>query len=127
MPAPLKILYADDEAGWRELVAFWLKEAGYETRIVSDGKSVMPLAAEFKPDCFLLDHDLGDTTGHAVCEAIKSSADFRDTPVILLTAHAATMHKVIFHFPPDQFIVKSDHPEELILVLVDHLKKKKSA
>ena len=127
MPAPLKILYADDEAGWRELAGFWLKEAGYEVRIVNDGKSVMPLAAEFKPDCFLLDHDLGDTTGHALCQAVKSSPEFRDVPVILLTAHAATMHKVIFRFPPDQFIVKSEHSEELLLVLDGLLKKKKSA
>ena len=127
MTRPLKILYADDEAGWCELVHFWLAQAGYETKIVKDGKSVMPLAEKFQPDAFILDHDLGDTTGHALCEEIKATPRFRDTPVILLTAHAQTMHKVIFHSPPEQFIVKSDRPEELMLVLEGLLKKKKSS
>jgi CheY-like chemotaxis protein len=121
MDARPKILHADDEEGWRELTGFWLTSAGYEVRAFEAGKGVLALAREFRPDCFLLDHDLGDTTGRELCRAIKSTVDFSAIPVIVMTAHAEALPEIVAEFPPDQFIAKSNEPDELLLVLAELL------
>ena len=125
MAASLKILHADDEDGWRELVGFWLRNAGYDVRPISAGKGVIALARDCRPDCFLLDHDLGDTTGHELCKALRSTAEFQETPIIIMTAHADVLSAVVDDCPPDQFIVKSKQPEELLLILETLLAEKR--
>lgn len=112
-----KILLADDEEGWRELVGLWLQNAGYDVEILAQGKGVLELARRYRPDCFILDYDLGDTTGQALCEEIKSAPELTKTPVIILTANVAALPAVIGNAPPDQFIAKSGHPDELLLIL----------
>jgi DNA-binding response OmpR family regulator len=116
-PRKYRILHADDEEGWRDLIGLWLNNAGYEVRTLGGGRNVLAAAKEFKPDCVILDHDLGDATGREVCEALKAAAEFVATPVILMTAHADVLTKVLAGRPPEQFIVKSDQPEELLLIL----------
>ena len=51
-----RILLVEDEAGWVELVFFWLKKAGY-SRMDSAGTGVEALekAIAVPPDCLLLD------------------------------------------------------------------------
>lgn len=117
MARPLKILFADDEEGWRQLVSFWLERAGYEIQVASEGKGVLALARKSQPDCFLLDHDLGDTTGRELCRAIKSQPEFRAIPVVILTANAEVLPQVVADLPPDHFVAKSKHPDELLLIL----------
>ena len=123
MAARLKILHADDEEGWRGVVRFWLTGAGYEVRTLDGGKGVLAAAREFRPDCFLLDHDLGDTTGGEVCGEIKSTPEFASIPVVVMTAHAGALPELFAGLPPDQFVVKSDQPDELLLMLADLLKR----
>ena len=45
----LKVLVAEDDEGWRELLGFWLKQAGYEVTLCSDGLGVMPAARQDPP------------------------------------------------------------------------------
>ena len=117
MGLPFKILVADDEEGWRELLSRWLKDAGYELRVVSKGLDVLVLAKDFHPDCFILDHDLGDTTGFNVCTGLKAHPEYKTLPVVLLTANVDLMPKIANNCPADLFVSKSDNPDELLLVL----------
>ncbi|HAM35464.1 MAG TPA: hypothetical protein DEB40_14395 [Elusimicrobia bacterium] len=115
-PSPL-ILVADDDEEWRRLLAFSLQEAGFRVELASDGKSVLPLAGQCRPDGFVLDHDMGDMTGAQVCAAIKSSGEHGGAPVVMLTAHVEVLPALIGGCPPDQFVVKTGSVDELIAVL----------
>lgn len=117
MTARSKVLVADDEQGWRELLEHWLKGAGYDVRVSSDGKGVLPLASRFRPGCFILDHDLGDTTGYNVCTALKTHPEHRGTPVILLTANVDLFPKIAADCAADHFLAKNENPDELLLLL----------
>jgi CheY-like chemotaxis protein len=112
-----KILLADDEDGWLELAGFWLRGAGYEVRTIGSGKGVFPLAREFRPDCFVLDHDLGDVTAREVCRSIRADAALKAAKIVIITAHAGVLPEILADGPPDQFVAKSEHPEELLMVL----------
>lgn len=124
MAKRFKILLAEDEDGWRELVGLWLRNAGYDVEALGAGGGVLALARRYRPDCFVLDHDLGDTTGHALCKMIKSSPEFETTPVVILTANVAVLPRIVGNFPPDQFIAKSANPDELLLILEELLRGK---
>jgi CheY-like chemotaxis protein len=117
MTAARTILAADDDAEWRDLIAFALQKAGYRVVLAENGKSVLPLAEKARPDCFVLDHDMGDLTGAQVCSAIKADPSYQAVPVIMLTAHAAVLPDLIAGTPPDHFVVKTGSTDELLVIL----------
>src|SRR5207253_1836619 len=117
MPRPL-VLLADDDEGWRDLLKRWLTAEDHcEVVAVDRGAAVLPAAKKRKPDLFILDHQLGDTTGMEVCRQIKENAKLKKVPVIILTTMAGEMLKIVAGASPDHFVVKSERPEELLAVL----------
>lgn len=121
MTRPL-VLLADDDEGWRSLLTRWLTAEDHcEVLAVDRGAAVLPAAKKRKPDVFILDHELGDTTGMEVCRQIKQSEKFKKIPVIILTTMAGEMLKIVAGAAPDHFVVKSERPEELLAVLEEIL------
>lgn len=111
------ILVADDDQEWRDLLGLWLTGKGYRVRFSENGKNVLPMLAEERPDCVILDFDLGDMEGSRVSAAIRADSRLKTLPIIILTSMAGEMKKAVSEGSPDQFIVKSKSPEELLLVL----------
>jgi len=120
------IIAAEDDEGWRGLIERWLTAEDYcELKLVSRGKDVLPAAAKRAPDLFILDHELGDTTGMKVCAVIKADKRLKNIPVIILTTMAGAMLKIVEGGDPDHFVVKSGSPEELLDVVDAMLAKRK--
>ena len=67
----------------QELLRVFLKEAGYEVMIASDGIEVMDLFAKNKYDLILLDIMLPKIDGFGVCELVRKQSQ---VPIIMLTA-----------------------------------------
>ncbi len=83
-----KILVVDDNQDNRELVIKVLKNSGYETVEAADGEEALVKAGEEKPDLILMDISLPRMDGYEVTRRLKSTEEFRDIPVVALTAHA---------------------------------------
>ena len=83
-----KILIVDDNQDSRELVAKVLKNKGYQTTEVADGEEALERAVSEKPDLILLDISIPKIDGYEVARRLKSQEEFRDIPIIALTAHA---------------------------------------
>ena len=81
-----KILIVDDVATNRIVLKVKLASAFYETVQAASGAEALALAAKARPDLVLLDVELPDMDGIAVCEALKADPATRDIPVIMLTA-----------------------------------------
>jgi DNA-binding response OmpR family regulator len=112
------IIVAEDDEGWRELISRWLTAEDFcEVTILPRGKDVLPAAGKRRPDLFVLDHELGDTTGMKVCAELKSNKDYRSVPVVILTTMAGEMLKIVEGGKPDHFVVKSGEPDELMQVV----------
>ncbi|MEK7858658.1 MAG: response regulator transcription factor [Elusimicrobiota bacterium] len=112
-----RILLVEDEAGWVELVFFWLKKAGY-SRMDSAGTGVEALekAIAVPPDCLLLDLVLPDQSGMEVCKKFRAQATLSRIPVVLFTGHKR--EKVMgLQSGADYFVGKSDNPNELLATL----------
>lgn len=82
---PKKILLADDSVTIQKVVSITLAHEDFDLTIVDNGSKAVSKAKELKPDVILLDVVMPDKDGYQVCQEIKSNADLRNTPIILLT------------------------------------------
>ena len=86
MIAP-KILVVDDDASFRRVLEYQLKEAGYNVACAADGKKALDLFSENSFHAVLTDLDMPQLSGNELLRQIKKQSP--DTPVIVITAYAA--------------------------------------
>jgi uncharacterized protein (TIGR02266 family) len=77
------ILVADDVALFRDLEALFLTRSG-RVLTASGGKEALELVRRERPDLVLADLYMPDLDGEALCHAIKSDPELRDTPVVVV-------------------------------------------
>jgi two-component system, OmpR family, response regulator len=82
------ILVVDDDAPIRELVSELLARAGLETRAAESGAEALALAREERPDLVVLDVQLRDMSGYAVCRELRES--FGDELPIMFVSGSRT-------------------------------------
>lgn len=82
-----RVLLADDNADMREHVKHSL-EGEYHVIAVSDGSTALKAARENKPDVILSDVMMPGLDGFGLLRELRSDADLREVPVILLSARA---------------------------------------
>ena len=84
MTAPA-ILIADDDASFRRVLEYQLKEAGFSVVSAEDGKKALEAFSQNRIHAVLTDLDMPELSGSGLLEAIKRQAP--DTPVIVITAY----------------------------------------
>ncbi|MDN5331623.1 MAG: two-component system, OmpR family, alkaline phosphatase synthesis response regulator PhoP [Tepidanaerobacteraceae bacterium] len=113
--AGVKILVVDDEPFIVELVKFNLESAGFEVITASEGHQAMKLIEKEHPDLIILDIMLPGIDGMEICRALRIKRDTRDIPIILLTAKAGEIDKVLgLELGADDYITKPFSPRELV-------------
>jgi two-component system cell cycle response regulator DivK len=85
---PKKILVVDDNQDSRELVVKVLKNRGYEMVEAVDGEEAIEKVIAERPDLILLDISIPKLNGYEVTLRLKNMEEFKDIPVVALTAHA---------------------------------------
>jgi two-component system cell cycle response regulator DivK len=85
---PNKILIVDDNRDSRELVVKVLKTRGYRTIEAVDGQEALEKAVAERPDLILMDRSLPKIDGYEVTRRLKNQDEFKDIPIVALTAHA---------------------------------------
>ncbi|MBM4136754.1 MAG: response regulator [Nitrospira sp.] len=85
---PKKILIVEDNEDSRELVVKVLKNKGYLTVEAVDGEDAIEKAMAERPDLILMDISIPKIDGYEVTKRLKSQEEFRDIPIVALTAHA---------------------------------------
>lgn len=82
-----KILVIDDDPDILELLEYNLEKAGYRVVTASSGMNAMwGLEEDSRPDVILLDVMMPTLNGLDFCRYLKSSDDFRDIPVVIVSA-----------------------------------------
>jgi two-component system cell cycle response regulator DivK len=65
-----------------------LQAHGYDTLQTKDGREVMGIAREQKPDLILMDIQLPEVSGLDITKMLKADDDLKHIPVIAVTAFA---------------------------------------
>src|SRR5215472_5075336 len=111
-----KILVVDDEPEAVELVEFNLKQAGFTVVTAADGADALNKARATSPNLVVLDLMLPEINGLEVCKMLRRDATTASVPVIMLTAKAAEIDRVLgLELGADDYITKPFSPRELVL------------
>jgi DNA-binding response OmpR family regulator len=99
-----KILVVDDETLLVKGIRFNLQNDGYEVMTGCDGVEAVELAMSQRPDLIVLDVMMPRMDGLQACSKIR---EFSDVPIILLTAKADDMDKLLgFDQGADDYLTK---------------------
>ncbi len=110
-----KILIVEDEAPIREMIAFHLARAGYETLEAADCRAARQLLADEQPDMAIIDWMLPDMSGLELTRLLKRDKANDDLTIIMLTARADEYDKVAgLESGADDYITKPFSPRELV-------------
>jgi len=110
-----KILVVDDEPDAVELVKFNLKGAGYEVITAADGEEALAKARMALPDVIVLDLMLPEVDGLEVCKILRRDPKTSGIPIIMLTAKAAEIDRVLgLELGADDYVTKPFSPRELV-------------
>ena len=123
-----KVLVVDDEPDAVELVEFNLKEAGLDVAKASNGKEALTKAKLILPDLILLDLMLPEVDGLEVCKILRRDPATASIPIIMLTAKAAEIDRVLgLELGADDYVTKPFSPRELVLRVKGLLRRGKPA
>ena len=100
----MKILVVDDEELLVKGIRFNLQNEGYEVLTGSNGLEAVQITQTKQPDLIVLDVMMPEMDGLTACSKIR---EFSNIPIILLTAKADDMDKLIgFDHGADDYLTK---------------------
>lgn len=110
-----KILIVEDETPIREMIAFHLSRAGFDTLEAEDCRRAREILVDERPELALIDWMLPDMSGLELTRMLKRDSANEDLAVIMLTARAEERDKVSgLEGGADDYVTKPFAPRELI-------------
>ena len=113
---PIRVVCIEDEPEMIELIKLILGRRNFELVGAMGGREGLNVVRQTKPDLVLLDLMMPDMDGWEVYQQMKADKDMRDIPVIVVTAKAQSIDKVLgLHIAKvDDYITKPFGPKDLL-------------
>jgi DNA-binding response OmpR family regulator len=106
------VLVVEDEPSIAEVVALYLRRAGFEVHSAGDGQEALEILDQARPDLIVLDLMLPKVDGYEVTRRLRAKGD---TPVIMLTARKSEADRIAgLEMGADDYVVKPFSPQELV-------------
>ncbi|MBD2293688.1 diguanylate cyclase [Anabaena sphaerica FACHB-251] len=116
------ILLVDDIPENLQLLSDLLIKLGYTVRSVTSGRMALKTVKVKRPDVILLDIKMPEMDGYQLCQALKADEDFRNIPVIFISALDEVFDKVTaFNSGGIDYITKPFQIEEVVARLENQL------
>jgi two-component system phosphate regulon response regulator PhoB len=113
---PESILIVDDEPDVLDLLVYNLQKAGYKTVTARDGAAALQKARDEVPSLIVLDLMLPQMDGTEVCRHLKADPKTAHIPIIMLTAKAEEVDRVVgLELGADDYVTKPFSPREMAL------------
>lgn len=110
------IFTVDDDQQTRRLLRTGLEKLGHQVDEAGSGAEALELVSRARPDAVLLDFDLPDVSGAAVCRRIKARKQLASVRIVMLTGRADEASRVeCFEAGADDFVTKPFSFRELHL------------
>jgi DNA-binding response OmpR family regulator len=111
-----RVVCVEDEPEMIDLVRLILGRKGFNVIGANGGIEGLETVRREKPDLVLLDLMMPDMDGWEVYQQMKADTDLREIPVVVVTAKAQSIDKVLgLHIAKvDDYITKPFGPQELL-------------
>ena len=111
-PTSARILIVEDEPKLAQLIVDYLKASGFASRVIADGREVVPAVRADEPDLILLDLMLPGRDGMDICREIRG---FSRVPIIMVTARVEEVDRLLgLELGADDYVCKPYHPREVV-------------
>jgi two-component system chemotaxis response regulator CheY len=113
-----RILTVDDAATMRKMVAFTLKDAGYEVLEAVDGCDALNVLKDRSVDAIITDLNMPNMDGIELTRQLRALPAFARTPIILLTTESDPAKKMAGRTAgATGWIVKPFNQEQLLAIV----------
>jgi DNA-binding response OmpR family regulator len=120
------VLIVDDEPNIVLSLKFLISQQGYEVRTAASGDEALKSLEEQIPDLVLLDIMMPKPDGYEVCQKIRATPEWKDIPVIMLTAKGRDVERQKgYAMGADDYITKPFATNELVTKVRDILEGEK--
>src|SRR5213083_2486590 len=117
-----RILIVEDTPANIHVLTATLKERGYQISVAPNGRQALDVLARIRPDLILLDVMMPEMDGFETCRRLKASEQWRQIPVIFLTAKTETADIVKgFELGAVDYVGKPFNAHELLARVSTHL------
>lgn len=111
-----RILIIEDEPDVVDMLTLNLRKAEFAVSSAEDGARGLRLARDESPALIILDLMLPKMPGLEVCKVLKSDAATKHIPIIMLTAKAEEIDRIVgLEFGADDYVTKPFSPREMVL------------
>ena len=120
------IAVVEDEQAIARLISLHLQSAGYEPKLYETGDEFLRSLRGDVPDLVLLDWMLpGENDGIAVLKALRANEKTRAVPVIMLTAKAEELDRILgLEVGADDYLTKPFYFREMVSRVRAHLRRR---
>lgn len=129
MPAmsdSIRILVAEDDPKIRNILKIGLQNEGYEIIEAADGNETIKAARTQSPALIILDIMMPRSSGYEVARILKFDRNYRDIPIIMLTALGNQENKDMGRqCGADVYLTKPFTFREIVPIVQSLLKKQK--
>lgn len=120
-----KILVVDDDPRLRDLLRRYLTEQGFMVEVAQDGADMQQTRLRETFDMIVLDVMMPGDDGLTLCRKLRAAKD--DTPVIMLTAKAEDVDRILgLELGADDYVSKPFNPRELLARINAVLRRRQS-
>jgi DNA-binding response OmpR family regulator len=106
------ILVVEDEPSIAEVVALYLRRAGFSVEVAGDGQAAVEAIERKMPDLVVLDIMLPEIDGYEITHWLR---DKSEVPIIMLTARRGEADRIAgLEMGADDYVVKPFSPQELV-------------
>jgi two-component system phosphate regulon response regulator PhoB len=111
-----RILVVEDDSDIAALIAYQLTREGYRVETVATGADALSAVNREIPDLVVLDRMLPGLAGDEVLRSLRSEAETRAVPVLMLTARREQEERIRgLELGADDYLTKPFSPRELVL------------
>lgn len=117
----LRVLVVDDSATIRRSAETMLSKEGFEVFTAENGFEALSEITRHHPDLIFVDIMMPRLDGYQTCAIIKNNAEFRETPVVMLTSKDGLFDMARGRVVgSDQYLTKPFTRDELLGAVKQH-------
>jgi len=118
-------LIVDDSASMRQLIAFTIKDAGYDVLLAENGKDALDKMSKAKVDMVITDLNMPEMDGITFIRELRGKADYKFVPIVMLTTESQEAKKQEGRaVGASGWIVKPFSPSQLMDVVKKFMKER---
>jgi two-component system, OmpR family, response regulator len=123
---PLRVLIVDDNQDHADSLAILVELWGHTPNVAYNGESGLRAAAEWRPDCLILDIGMPKLDGYAVAERVRQHPGLERGQLVALSAYSHADHiRRVTEAGFDFRLTKSAEPADLeqLLTMIENILK----